>query len=303
MRGLSAGDTIAAQDYSRFTNPYLIRRFLVRFFFSLLVIVISFFMIIPFLWMLSASMKMQRDVMSIPIQWIPNYLYLDNYKEVLNLGTVSSRDYHFLLAYWNSLKLGVINTCGSLFSSAMAGYAFAKLKFKGSRVLFIIYLAQMMVPIQLTLIPRFVLFSSLNLTRTHWPLILPNLIAVSAIFLLRQAFISVPNEMRESAMIDGGGEFLIWWSIALPMIKPTIGALATVQFLNSWNDYLDPLIFLANWRLHTLPIALNQFVGEIMIQYNLTMAACCLAVIPVFIIFLAGQKFFIKGLTVGAVKG
>ena len=104
-------------------------------------------------------------------------------------------------------------------------------------------------------------------------------------------------------MIDGGGEFLIWWRIALPMIKPTIGALATAQFLDSWNAYLDPLIFLSHWRLHTLPIALNQFVGEAVTQYNLIMAACCLTVIPVFIIFLSGQKFFIKGLTYGSVKG
>ena len=284
-------------------RSYRQSRFLIRLFFSLLIIGISAIMVIPFIWMLSASMKTQRDVMTIPIEWIPKYLYLDNYKKVLHIGNVTTKDYHFFLAYYNSLKLGILNTLGALISSAMAGYAFAKLKFKGSRLLFIIYLTQLMVPSQLTLIPRFVLFTTINLTRTHWPLILPNLIAVSAIFLLRQAFISVPNEMRESAMIDGAGEYLIWSRIALPMVTPTLGALATVQFLESWNAYLDPLIFLSNWRLHTLPITLNQFVGETYTQYNLVMAACCLTVIPVFIVFLGGQKFFIKGLTIGSVKG
>jgi multiple sugar transport system permease protein len=274
-----------------------------RLFFSLIIILTCLLMITPFLWMISSSLKMERDVMTIPIKWIPAYFYPTNYLRVLSIGTGSSRNYHFFLAYGNSIKLGLLNTLTSLTSAALAGYAFAKLKFKGSHVIFIVYLAQLMVPAQLTLIPRFVFFSSLNLTSTHWPLILPNIIAVSAIFLLRQAFISVPNEMRESAMIDGAAEFRIWAQIALPMVKPTIGALATVQFLDSWNSYLDPLIFLSNWRLHTLPIALDQFVGEAHSQYNLIMAACCLTVIPVFIVFLGGQRFFVKGLTIGSVKG
>ena len=121
--------------------------------------------------------------------------------------------------------------------------------------------------------------------------------------MMRQAFTGVPNEMRESAMIDGAGEFHIWWKICLPMVTPTLGAMSTVMFLGEWNAYLYPLIFLSNWRLHTLPLALNQFVGDTFVQYNLTMAACCLAVIPVFVIFLCGQKFFVKGLTIGSLKG
>jgi multiple sugar transport system permease protein len=285
------------------TMPNKIQTIGFRLFFSMLIIFISIIMIIPFIWMISASLKYQRDVMSIPIKWIPGYFYPNNYLTVLHIDSSNAKDYHFFLSYWNSIKLGIINTFGSLGSAALAGYAFAKLQFKGSRVLFIIYLAQLMVPAQLTLIPRFVIFSAFNLTRSHWPLILPQLIAVSAIFMLRQAFIAVPDEMRESAMIDGAGEFLIWWKIALPMVRPTIGALATVQFLESWNAYMDPLIFLSNWRLYTLPIALNQFIGESVTEYNLIMAACCLTVIPIFIIFLAGQKYFVKGLTIGAVKG
>ena len=160
-----------------------------------------------------------------------------------------------------------------------------------------------MIPSQLTLIPRFVIFTELGLTKTHLPIILPKLIAVSAVFMMRQAFMGVPDELRESAQIDGAGEYRTWAQIMLPIVLPTLGALATVQFLDSWNAYLDPLVFLSNWRLRTLPLALNQFVSEEGTQYNLTMAACCLSVIPVFIVFLSGQKFFIKGLVTGSVKG
>lgn len=283
-------------------SPEIARR-LPRFFITLLLLLAALLTLAPFLWMVSASLKMQRDVMTIPIKWIPSYFYLDNYVKVLHLGGSAGKDYHFFLSYWNSIKLAVINTMTALLTSSMAGYAFAKIKFRGSGVLFIIYLAQMMVPSQLTLIPRFVLFSQLELVKTHLPLMLPQLISVSATFLMRQSFLSVPNDLRESATIDGAGEYRIWGQIMLPIIKPTLAALATVLFLDSWNSYLDPLVFLSNWRLYTLPIALNQFVGEEGTQYNLVMAACCLTVIPVFIVFLSGQKFFVKGLVTGAVKG
>lgn len=270
---------------------------------AVLICVFALLMIVPFIWMISASLKQQKDVMTIPIQWIPSYWYPDNYLRVLNIGNASATDYHFLLAYWNSIKISVINTLISITTAALAGYAFAKLKFRGSKFLFLLYLSQMMIPSQLTLIPRFTIFSLFNLTSTHLPIILPKLIAVSAVFMMRQAFMGIPDELRESAQIDGAGEYHIWWKIMLPVVLPTLGALATVQFLDSWNAYLDPLVFLSNWRLRTLPLALNQFISEEGTQYNLIMAACCLSVLPVFMVFLFGQKFFIKGLVTGSVKG
>lgn len=269
---------------------------------TVLISCFALMMIVPFIWMVSSSLKFERDVMSIPIQWIPANPTWDNYKEILHIDT-DGTNYHFLLSYWNSIKVTISATIVSVLTAMMSGYAFAKLRFPGSNALFLLYLAQMMVPSQLTLIPRFVVFSALDLTNTHISVIAPKLIAVSATFMMRQAFISVPNELRESAMIDGASEWRTWWRIMVPQIKPTIAALATVQFLESWNSYLDPLIFLSDWRLRTLPIALNQFVSEEGTKYNLVAAACCLTVIPVFVIFLCGQKFFVKGLTVGAVKG
>ena len=278
-------------------------RKIIRVIMTLLIIALTVMMIIPFVWMVSASFKTEADVMKIPIDWIPNYFYIDNYLKVLSIGTNSSTNYHFGLAYWNSIKVSVISTVVALVSATMAGYAFAKLKFKGSNVLFIIYLAQMMVPSQLTLIPRFVMFSEMGLTNSHLALIVPNIIAVSATFMMRQSFIGAPDELREAAKIDGAGEYRTFLQVMVPLVKPTIAAQATVQFLGAWNSYLDPLVFISNWRKWTIPLALNQFVGAEVTQYNLTMAACCMAVIPVFVVFLCGQKFFLKGLTVGAVKG
>ncbi len=270
---------------------------------TVFLILFAIYMILPFIWMVSASFKSEQDVMSVPIRWIPKSFNLENYKRVLNIDTKSTTNYHFILAYWNSIKVTVVSTFCSVASAALAGYAFAKLNFKGSKVLFILYLAQMMVPSQLTLIPRFLFFSELGLNNSHLSLILPKIVSVSSTFLIRQAYSSSPSELREAAKIDGAGEFRIWWKILTPMVRPTLAAVATVDFLLTWNSYLDPLVFLSDWEKRTLPLALNQFIGAEVTQYNLIMAACCLTVIPVFVVFLSGQKFFMKGLTVGAVKG
>jgi len=295
-------NNIQAKDLRSTERAYHMRK-VIDIIFTIAICLFALLMITPFIWMISASFKQQRDVLTVPIKWIPEYWYPDNYMRVLNIGETSATNYHFLLAYWNSLKVTVVNTIISVTTAAMAGYAFAKLKFRGSKFLFLLYLSQMMIPSQLTLIPRFVIFTELGLTKTHLPIILPKLIAVSAVFMMRQAFMGIPDELRESAQIDGAGEYRTWAQIMLPVVLPTLGALATVQFLDSWNAYLDPLVFLSNWRLRTLPLALDQFVSEEGTQYNLTMAACCLSVIPVFIVFLSGQKFFIKGLVTGSVKG
>lgn len=265
--------------------------------------VFSVTMIVPFIWMLSASMKLPLDVMKLPIDWIPDYLYLDNYKTVWNIGDTAARDYHFGLAYWNSIKIAVINLVGSVLTSTMAGYAFAKIKFRGANFIFFLYLGTMMIPSQVTLIPKFVIFNQLGLTGTHLTLILPGLITVTGTFLMRQFFMQVPEELRESAKVDGASEFRTWAQIMVPIAKPGMASLAMIVFLWNWNNYLDALVFLTNWRLYTIPIALTNFIEESVTEYNLVMAASASALIPVFIVFLAGQKFFVKGLMSGAVKG
>ena len=260
-------------------------------------------MIIPFIWMISASMKKGVDVMKLPIEWIPKYFFPDNYLKVWNIGGKAVRDYHFALAYFNSIKIALINLTGSVLTSAAAGYAFAKIKFRGRNAVFLLYLATMMIPSQVTLIPKFTIFATLGLVGTHWPLILPGLITITGTFLMRQYFLQIPDELRESAYIDGASEFKIWLRIMVPVAKASMASLALIVFLWNWNNYLDALVFLPNWRQHTIPVSLRNFIDESVTEYNMIMAASASALLPVFIVFLAGQKFFVKGIVAGAVKG
>lgn len=279
------------------------QRMIFKVLFTVVIGALAVSMITPFLWMLSASMKLPLDVMKLPIEWIPKYFYPDNYKKVWNVGGMAARDYHFGLAYWNSLKIAFINLTGSVLTSTLAGYAFAKIKFRGRNVLFLIYLATMMIPSQVTLIPKFVMFNKMGLTGTHLTLILPGLITITGTFLMRQYFMQIPEELRESARVDGAHEFLIWARIMVPIAKPNMASLAMVVFLWNWNSYLEPLVFLSDWRLYTIPIALTNFIEESVTEYNLVMAAAASALIPAFLVFLLGQKFLVKGLVAGAVKG
>lgn len=279
------------------------KEMLLRVFWTMLLGMLAFSMIVPFLWMVSASMKVSADVMELPIKWIPDYFYPDAYLKVWNIGGAAVRDYHFGLAYWNSIKIALINVCGSVLTSTLAGYAFAKIKFRGANAIFLIYLATMMIPSQVTLIPKFVMFSQMNLLGTHWTLILPGLFTVTGTFLMRQFFLQTPNELREAAIIDGASEFKTWYRVMVPVAKPAMASLAMVVFLWNWNNYLDPLVYLTHWTLYTIPVSLTNFIQEQSTDYNLLMAAASSAILPVFVVFLAGQKFFVKGLVSGAVKG
>lgn len=291
-------------NYLRFLrNPHKRKKFLIRVIMTVLLGALAISMLIPFIWMLSASMKKAADVLALPIKWIPEYWYPDNYLVVWDIGGKALIDYHFNLAYFNSLKIAFINLAGAVFTSTLAGYAFAKIKFRGRNLIFLLYLATMMVPSQVTLIPRFVMFNRMGMMGSHLPLILPGLVTITGTFLMRQNFMQVPNELREAAIIDGASEFRTWLYIMVPIAKPAMAALAMLVFLWNWNNYLDALVFLSNWRLYTIPVSLTNFVEESLTEYNLIMAASASALIPVFAVFLAGQRFFIKGIVSGAVKG
>ena len=280
-----------------------IKKNVLRVFWTAVMGVVAISMVTPFIWMLSASMKLPLDVMELPIKWIPDYFYPDNYMKVWNINGMGARDYHFGLAYWNSLKIAFINLTGSVITSTLAGYAFAKIKFTGRNVLFLFYLATMMIPSQITLIPKFVMFNKLGLAGTHYTLILPGIITITGTFLMRQYFMQIPDELRESARVDGASEYTIWARIMVPIAKPSMASLAMGVFLWNWNSYLEPLVFLSDWRLYTIPIALTNFIEESVTEYNLVMAAAASALIPAFIVFILGQKFLVKGLVSGAVKG
>lgn len=284
-------------------NNYWLRRNALRAVMTVLVAAVALCMITPFLWMLSASMKKTADVMILPIKWIPEYFYPNNYITVWNIGGMAKTDYHFSLAYFNSLKIAFINLTGSVLTSTLAGYAFAKIDFRGRNLVFLIYLATMMVPSQVTLVPRFVMFRLMGINGTHLTLILPGLVTITGTFLMRQYFMQIPDELKEAAVIDGASELQIWRCVMVPVAKPSMAALAMLVFLWNWNNYLDALVFLSNWRTYTIPVSLTNFIEESLTEYNLVMAASASALIPVFAVFLAGQKFFVKGLVAGAVKG
>lgn len=265
--------------------------------FTILMFAIGFGMIIPFLWMISASLKMPRDILKVPIVWIPEYWYPQNFIEVW------TGKYSIVLNYFNSIKITSISVIGSAITSCLAGYAFAKIKFRGQGIIFLLYLSTMMIPNQVTLIPKFILFDKLGLLNSHAAIILPGLFTIFGTFLMRQAYIQVPLSLSESAYIDGAGEFRIWWQVVTPLIKPSMAALMLLSFMWSWNAYEEPLIFLTERKLLTIPVGLNNFIDENKAQYNLIMAASVSALVPVFVVFIIGQKYFVQGLTSGAVKG
>ena len=253
-------------------------------------------MIMPFAFMLSTAFKTPADFFVRPIKWIPDYWYPDNFKYVL------SSDNSIFRMYWNSIKITTICVLGAGFTSIMAAYSFSKIKFPGRDFLFLLMISTMMIPSQLTYIPKFSMFSSLGLTNTHTAIILPGLYAITGCFLIKQFFDQIPVEMKEAARIDGASEINICWRIMVPMSKPALATFVITTFTHFWNDYDTPLIFLRNKRLFTVPLGIVSFSDDIGQLYHYTMAFSTLALIPIFIVFVICQKYFIQGLTAGAVK-
>ncbi|MBD2867020.1 carbohydrate ABC transporter permease [Paenibacillus arenilitoris] len=271
--------------------------FALKVFVSLLMGLFALVMIIPFLWMISTSFKVNGEVFDYPIQWIPNQWNFENYKKVW------TGDNPFYLYYFNSLKITVITVAGNLFTSAMAGFAFARLQFKGRNFLFLLYLSTMMIPSQVLLVPRFILFDTMKLINTHYSLILPGMFTVFGTFLMRQFFSTLPGELLEAAKVDGAGYWRTFWQICLPLTKPALMTLLILTFTWHWNDYEQPLIFLRDKALYTIPLGLTTFVEEFGTDYVLSMAASVSALIPILIVVVICQKWFVEGITSSGLKG
>lgn len=254
-------------------------------------------MIMPFLWMISTSFKINGEVFNYPIEWIPKTWHWENYQKVWG-GTDP-----FYIFYWNSIKITVITVAGNLFTSAMAGFAFAKIRFKGRNFLFLLYLSTMMIPGQVLLVPRFILFDQLHLINTHTSLILPGLFTVFGTFLMRQFFSSLPNELLEAGRVDGAGYWRNFWQICLPLTKPAIVTLLILSFTWHWNDYENPLIMLRDKPLYTIPLGLTSYVEEFGTNYVLMMAASVSALVPVLIVVIVCQKWFVEGVASSGLRG
>lgn len=261
-------------------------------------LMISIMFLLPFVWMLSTSFKIEADVFKFPIQWIPErWNGFNNYREVW-FG-----ENPFYIYYWNTIKVTVCTTAISVTVSALAAYGFSKVNFRLGNFLFLIVLATYMVPAQAILVPQFIIYRKIGLFDSHLGLILLGSFSVLGTFMLRQFFMGVSNELVEAAKIDGAGHWKIFWRVVLPIVKPAIATYAILRFIWTWNDYQNPLIFLRSDHLLTIQLAMQKFTtinGEF---YSLIMAAAVSAILPLVIVFIIGQKQVIEGIALGGVKG
>jgi multiple sugar transport system permease protein len=265
---------------------------------TIIMLGVSILFLMPFIWMLSASFKIEADVFKYPIQWIPErWNLVENYKEIW------AGQYAFYVYYWNSIKVSVLTTLISCAVSALAAYGFSKVDFPAGKWLFLIVLATYMVPSQAILIPQFILYRNIGLFDSHLGLILLGSFSVLGTFMLRQFFMGLHNDFIESAKIDGAGHFRIFWQIAFPLVRPAIATYAILRFIWTWNDYQNPLIFIRTDKLYTIPLAVDKFASMNGEFYSLIMAAAVSAILPLLIVFIIGQKSVIEGIAVGGVKG
>lgn len=261
-----------------------------------LMFLLSLFMIFPFLWMISTSLKFDSQVFTVPIQWIPNPVNWSNYSKVWT-------EEPFFTFYKNTAFVAVCATVGQVFISALAAYAFAKLRFAGKNFIFGLYIATMMVPWHTIMIPQYQIISALHLTDTHLALIMGQLASAFGIFLLRQFFLTVPDELIEAARIDGAGELLTFGRIMLPQAKPALATLIIFTFIQVWNDYMAPLIYLNTKEKYTIQLGLKFFQSEHTAQYTIIMAGTVCSLIPILIVFLIFEKQITNGMVHSGLKG
>lgn len=250
----------------------------------------------PLVWMLFASFMPTGEATSLPPRFIPSRITFDHYRDLftrLNLGR----------SFANSMFLSLTITAISLLLNSMAGYAFAKMRFGGRDRLFGILIAALAIPVQVSMLPLFLLMKWLGLVNTYWGVIVPGMASILGIFLVRQFMMSIPQDLLDAARIDGASEFRIYWSIVLPLASPVLVTLALFTFMNVWNDFMWPLIVLTDSDRYTLPVAIANLVGEHVQDVELMMAGSVLTITPVLVLFLALQRYYIAGLTVGGVKG
>ena len=258
--------------------------------------VTAFSMLMPFAWMLSSSLKLNRDVFSYPMQWIPKEPRWANYSRIWTQIPLAKYIY-------NTFKLAFIITALQLLSSSFAAYAFAKLRFPGRRGLFLGYIATIAVPWQAYMVPQFILMRSLGLNNTHMAMICLQAFSAFGVFMMKQFYESIPDELREAARIDGHSEYGIWLRIMLPLSKPALSTLIIITFVTTWNDFLGPMIYLTRTELKTIQIGLRSFISQYSSEYGLIMAGSVVALIPVLVVFLSLQRYFVQGIASTGIKG
>lgn len=261
-----------------------------------ILVILAGCMLVPFVWMVSSSLKMNKDVFTFPMQWIPENPRWMNYVDIwtkIPMGV-------FIL---NTAKITLVVTALQLFTSSFAAYGFSKLQFKGRDILFLLYIGTIAIPWQAYMVPQFMLMRNLHLNNTHLAIILLHAFSAFGVFLIKQFYESVPDELCEAARIDGLSEYGIWAKIMLPLSKPALSTLVIFTFVGTWNDFLGPMIYLTKTELKTLQIGLRMFITQYSSEYGLIMAASVVSLIPVLLVFLSLQKYFVQGIASTGVKG
>ncbi|WP_433381580.1 carbohydrate ABC transporter permease [Actinoplanes sp. CA-142083] len=253
-------------------------------------------MLLPFYWMAMSSLKANNDVYTIPVQWLPDPVVWQNYLDIWDKSDMTT---------WlrNTLVLSVAVTVLQVLTGSFAAYGFAKVRFPGRNVLFLAYIGTIAVPWQSYMIPQFILFSKLHLSNTLWSIIALQAFSAFGVFLMKQYYESIPDELLDAARIDGMSEYGIWRRIMLPLSVPAIASLGLLTFVNTWNDYLGPLIYLRSHSLWTIQIGLKTFVTSYNAEYALIMTGSVLSVLPIAVIFLLGQRYFVEGIATTGLKG
>ena len=257
---------------------------------------VALFTLIPFVWMISSSLKLDREVFIYPIRWIPETFHWENFKLIWEKVP--------LLTYFkNTAFIAIVVTFLQTLTSSFAAYAFAKLQFKGRDVLFLAYIATIAVPWQAYMLPQFLMMRSLGLYDTLWAMVVLQAFSASGVFLMRQFYQNIPNELCEAARIDGLSEYGIWARIMLPLSKAAIATLVIFTFVGTWNDYMGPMIYLTRDINKTVQVGLRRFIQENSSDYHLIMAASLCSLLPVSVVFLCLQKYFIEGIATSGLKG
>jgi multiple sugar transport system permease protein len=254
-------------------------------------------MLLPFYWMIITAVKPYEETLKFPPTWWTWPFHFENFPGVLRTQALWGR--YFL----NSAIVTTITTVGEVTLSIFAAYAFARLQFFGKNILFTLFLATMMVPMEVLLVPNYITLTDLGLVNTYGALIIPWLVSVFAIFLLRQHFLSIPKELEEAAKLDGCGHIRFLWQIMVPLSKPAIATIALFKFIGSWNDFLWTLIMTNTPEMRTAPVGLKALMQDEGLQYHLWMAGAVMVMLPVLILFLFAQKQFIEGIARSGLKG
>lgn len=254
-------------------------------------------LLLPFFWMIMSSLKTANEVFSVPIQWIPEVFIWQNYVDIWNQSGM-------LTWIRNTLVLAVVVTFLQVLTGSFAAYGFARIRFPGRDVLFLAYIGTIAVPWQSYMIPQFILLSNAKVSNTLWAIILIQAFGAFGVFLMKQFYETIPEELSEAARLDGLSEYGIWRRIMLPLSVPALASLTLLTFVNTWNDYLGPLIYLRNPDLWTIQLGLKSFVSNLYdTNYALLFAGLVISVVPIALIFLLGQKYFVEGIATSGMKG